>query len=268
MFICTPLPKTVHMETNERLQGIRQQIVNHPLYQQLHSIEDLRVFASYHVFAVWDFMSLLKSLQQQLTCVAPPWVPVGSASTRFLINEIVTGEESDIDLNGQRISHFELYLQAMDELGADTTPVKQLLLYLQHGMPVRQAMQKLKLPDAVQQFCSFTFDVIEKAPVHAQAAVFTYGREDLIPDMFMSMVQRLQELYPSQLATFTYYLQRHIEVDGDHHSYLAAQMVAELCGADEHKQQEALELAHQSLEVRKRLWDGVLAALPRRVYTK
>ena len=243
------------------LSGVRSSITDHVLYQRLETLHDLRVFARHHVFAVWDFMSLLKSLQRKLTCVSTPWVPVGSANTRFLINEIVVGEESDIDQHGQRCSHFELYLKAMEEMGADTSPISQLILYIQNGVPVGTALEKLKLPASVQRFCSFTFDVIEQQPLHVQAAVFTYGREDLIPDMFHALVGRLKSQYPQQLDTFTYYLERHIEVDGDHHSRLAIEMVNELCGNDKAKHDEAMAFAIRSLEMRCLLWDGVLAEL-------
>lgn len=243
------------------LTGVRSSITEHALYQRLETLHDLRVFARHHVFAVWDFMSLLKSLQRKLTCVSTPWVPVGSANTRFLINEIVVGEESDIDQHGQRCSHFELYLKAMEEMGADTSPISQLILYIQNGVPVGTALEKLKLPASVQRFCSFTFDVIEQQPLHVQAAVFTYGREDLIPDMFHALVGRLKSQYPQQLDTFTYYLERHIEVDGDHHSRLAIEMVNELCGNDKAKHDEAMAFAIRSLEMRCLLWDGVLAEL-------
>lgn len=248
------------METST-LTGVRSSITEHALYQRLETLHDLRVFARHHVFAVWDFMSLLKSLQRKLTCVSTPWVPVGSANTRFLINEIVVGEESDIDQHGQRCSHFELYLKAMEEMGADTSPISQLILYIQNGVPVGTALEKLKLPASVQRFCSFTFDVIEQQPLHVQAAVFTYGREDLIPDMFHALVGRLKSQYPQQLDTFTYYLERHIEVDGDHHSRLAIEMVNELCGNDKAKHDEAMAFAIRSLEMRCLLWDGVLAEL-------
>lgn len=240
---------------------IREQIVNHSLYEQLQHTGDLQVFARYHVFAVWDFMSLLKSLQRHLTCVELPWVPVGSAATRYLINEIVTGEESDVDAAGNRISHFELYLRAMTEMGADTVPVSQLLLHIQNGVAVQEALQQLQLPTAVQNFCGFTFEVIQQAPAHVQAAVFTFGREDLIPSMFHELVTRLSQQYPQQLATFRYYLERHIEVDGDHHSQLALQMVQELCGSDPLRWEEAASYSLRALELRKALWDGVVQEL-------
>ncbi len=245
----------------QRLQPIRQQIIDHPLYPELQDLQQLQLFTQHHVFAVWDFMSLLKSLQQQLTCVQIPWVPQGTASTRYLINEIVTGEESDVDAQGVRTSHFELYLKAMQQLGADTDGVQQLLLRLQQGIPVQEALQQPDLPPTVRRFCAFTFNLIDTAPAHVQAAVFTFGREDLIPGMFHEMVTRLSVEYPQQLADFTYYLQRHIEIDGDHHSQLALQMVQELCGEDEQKWNDAAEACVTALQLRKELWDGILQAL-------
>lgn len=114
-------------QLKEKIAPAREEIINHPLYNRLKTIQDLQTFTSYHVFAVWDFMSLLKRLQQELTCVSTPWIPKGSANTRYLINEIVLGEESDVDPNGNRISHFELYIRSMELLGSSSTPIKELL---------------------------------------------------------------------------------------------------------------------------------------------
>lgn len=244
----------------QQIDPVRNSIIEHPLYAQLQGVEHLRLFTQYHVYAVWDFMSLLKSLQRQLTCVTHPWMPAGSARTRYLINEIVTGEESDVDANGNRISHFELYLQAMGQMGAGTDAIEQLLILLQNGVEVRQAMQRLQLPRAVSDFCGFTFDIVEKAPVHVQAAVFTFGREDLIPSMFHELVTRLSATYPERLSVFRYYLERHIEVDGDHHSALALQMVEELCGDDAAKWMQAADACVTALTLRRELWTAVLSA--------
>lgn len=237
-----------------RIAPIRQEIVEHPLYGALTDLNGLQVFSEVHVFAVWDFMSLLKSLQRNLTCVNIPWVPVGSANTRYLINEIVTGEESDIDPNGNRISHFELYLQAMRELGADTSSIEKLIGLCRKGVPTEHALLELDLPAGIQNFISFTFDLVQHAPTHVQAAVFTFGREDLIPDMFQEMVATLSEKHPNETQTFRYYLERHIEVDGDHHSQLALQMVNELCGNDRAKWENATNACLLALELRRDLW--------------
>lgn len=239
---------------------IRQQLVEHPVYRAIESPEQLRIFMEHHVFAVWDFMSLLKVLQQGLTCVSIPWVPKGSATTRYLINEIVAGEESDIDQHGNRFSHFELYLNAMQEAGCDTSAINTLLQLVVNGTPISQALDQANIPMAARQFVSHTFSVIASGKLHVQAAVFTFGREDLIPGMFLSMVAELAKKFPGTINTFQYYLERHIEVDGDHHSHLAYKMTEELCGDDELKWQEATAAVKAALQSRIALWEGIRAA--------
>ena len=240
------------------IQPTRESLLSHPVYAQIKNLEGMQQFAKYHVFAVWDFMSLLKSLQIGLTCVQLPWVPVGSANTRFLINEIVAGEESDVDEQGNRISHFELYLTAMQQMGADTSKIAQLLDFLNAGKSIQTAIDATDLPDSVKHFLHYTFHIAQEAPLHVKAAVFTFGREDLIPDMFTQILNEIYAEHPDKVAVFKYYIERHIEVDGGHHSQLATEMVAELCGQDPQKWEEATRAAIKSLEMRAHLWDAII----------
>jgi hypothetical protein len=244
----------------QALAPVRARLTLHPLYQAVQDSRTLRTFMEYHVYAVWDFMSLLKALQQSLTCVRIPWIPVGSANTRYLINEIVTGEESDVDELGRRISHFELYLRAMKQAGASTDGIDRLVAALTAGMPVSEAISR-RTPSAVQPFLEYTFTTIASAEPHRIAAVFTFGREDLIPDLFLPLVQVLSGDGSGFFDVFRYYLERHIEVDGGHHSQLAMAMVEELCKDDDTKWREAAEAAIIALEARISLWDAVLAAI-------
>ncbi|HEV7350127.1 DUF3050 domain-containing protein [Telluribacter sp.] len=241
---------------------LRQQLINHPVYNHIRSLDDLRTFMEIHVFAVWDFMSLLKSLQQALTCVTLPWMPEGNPQTRYLINEIVLGEESDVDPQGRYMSHFELYLEAMEQAGADTSRIRNLLADLRSGGPLAGALEAANTP--AQEFVQHTFDIIEKSLVPVQAAVFTFGREDLIPDMFISIVKELSERFPDQVGLLRYYLERHIEMDGDHHSHLAYQMTEELCLDDDTLWQKATEAVKTALTYRLRLWDAVMLAITTR----
>jgi hypothetical protein len=240
------------------VEPIRQQIVAHLLYNHITTVEHLHTFMQHHVYAVWDFMSLLKSLQRGLTCVDLPWVPVGSASTRYLINEIVVGEESDVDQNGVRMSHFELYLSAMEQSGADTTEINSFINYIKSGTGIESAERNTKLNEAVSHFMNNTFEVIGSGQTHVQAAVFTFGREDLIPDMFLGLIKELNKSLAGKLGILEYYIERHIEVDGGHHSHLAYQMTTELCRDDEKKWAEATVAVKKSLEARLHLWDSVL----------
>ena len=102
------------------LENLRFDLLNHPLYESVQTHENLRLFMREHAFAVWDFMSLLKRLQQIATCCDIPWSPASDASHARFINEIVLGEECDEDGRGGYSSHFELYLSAMEEVEADT----------------------------------------------------------------------------------------------------------------------------------------------------
>ena len=247
---------------NKQLASLSEQLVRHPLYHQLRSLDAIKTFMEVHVFAVWDFMTLVKFLQRELTCVQTPWVPVGSPSTRRLINEIVWGEESDIDAHGNPISHFELYLQAMTAVGANTQPIENFVYQIKNGTPWREALDLSNAPDSAVDFVTTTMECVEEGKVHVVAGVFTFGREDLIPDVFIELVRSLSLQPETGAATLLYYLERHIEVDGDTHGPMALQMIEELCDNDPVKQEEAIVAACEALQARIDLWDGIAKLLP------
>jgi len=251
------MPKLYLQQLENDIANLRIKLVDHPVYAEIQDLDNLRSFMEHHVYAVWDFMSLLKALQINLTCVSLPWVPVGNPATRFLINEIVAGEESDVDEAGVRTSHFELYIKAMEQAGANTEPILGLIRALKTGTSIEYALESSDIPDAAKQFMSFTFETIASAKPHLMAAVFTFGREDLIPDMFISLIKELKKQFPDKVDIFQYYIERHIEVDGGHHAALAHQMTMELCGTDASKWQEATASVRQALLARIALWDSI-----------
>ena len=240
-----------------QIEPLRQEIINHKVYSVIQNLNDLQIFMKYHVYAVWDFMSLLKSLQNKLTCTSVPWYPTGSADTRHLINEIVVGEESDVDANGVRKSHFELYIDGMQQCGANEGPILKFIEAIKQGNSFDAAYQESNTPAAARQFVDFTFEVIRSEKAYLQAAIFTFGREDLIPGMFMSLVNELHKTFPESVSVFKYYLERHIEVDGDHHSHFALAMTEHLCQNNPAYWAEASAYSLRSLQQRIALWDGV-----------
>ena len=248
-------------ELETEISGLVNQLVSHPVYEGIKNLDHLKGFMENHIYAVWDFMSLLKALQINLTCVNLPWIPVGNANTRYLINEIVTGEESDVDENGVRTSHFELYLRAMQQAGASTAAIEGLLSSLNAGETISKALEHPSIPAAAKKFMEFTFETIDTKKPHLMAAVFTFGREDLIPDMFISLIKELKKQFPDKVDIFQYYIERHIEVDGGHHAALAHQMTIELCGEDQQKWHEATHFVKRGLEARIALWDSILKGM-------
>jgi Protein of unknown function (DUF3050) len=244
-------------QLKSNIEQVRNTLLAHPVYSQIQDLQGLQRFSETHVFAVWDFMSLLKSLQIGLTSVTLPWLPVGNADTRYLINEIVLGEESDVDEAGNRISHFELYLKAMQQMGASTNVIETIIAQINTGTKVQDAIEGAQLPKQVKDFLQFTFDISFNAPLHVKAAVFTFGREDLIPSMFMKILHKIYADAPDKVSIFKYYIERHIEVDGDHHSHLALDMVNRLCGSDASKWEEATAASVRALALRIGLWDAI-----------
>lgn len=245
----------------ERLEPLRHGLLTHPIYQEIDQLESLRVFMEHHVFAVWDFMSLLKLLQRHLTCVDVPWVPgIDAQACRFL-NEIVLAEESDEDGQGGYASHFELYQRSMTQCGADTTVVDCFLSALKAGVAVPVAFEQANVPLASRGFVLQTFDIIERGRLCAVASAFTFGREDLLPAVFQRIVDSLNVESGGKLEAFKFYLERHIGLDGDEHGPMAQRLLQSLCGSDEVLWQEAEQAAVDSLTARRALWDGIHAAV-------
>ena len=239
----------------KEITSLREELKSHRLYQQLQTVEDIKIFTQDHVFAVWDFMSLLKTLQRELTCVSVPWVPRKKGKLTQFINEITLAEESDVDLSGESKSHFEMYLDAMRHMGSDTHKIEVFLSKIHQNSSIEEALDFAEVPEAVKNFVKVTFKTIYSNDAHKVAAAFTFGREDLIPDMFIEIIHQTHE--QESFKDFLYYLNRHVELDGDSHGPLSLDMIVELCGDDQQKWSEVLVTAKEALDVRISLWDYI-----------
>lgn len=246
--------QTIH----NSIQPLKDILLNHTLYKKIKSIDDLNSFLEIHIYAVWDFMSLLKALQQKLTCTLTPWFPSVNTETRYLINEIVLAEESDLSLDGRRLSHYEMYIEAMEDTKASAVEIKDFLEEVQTTKNIFIAIKNSKLDEAVKEFLTFTFKVIERGQAHEIASAFTFGREDLIPSMFTEILKEFKVSFPEvDLSKLIYYFERHIELDADEHGPMAMKMIEELAQEDVIKWKEMEEVAVEALEKRIALWDAI-----------
>jgi hypothetical protein len=253
----SPAP-TPDLET--ALAPLRERLLAHPIYDAIGDEQAVVRFMEHHVFAVWDFMSLVKSLARRLSCVDVPWVPTASAAERRFVNEIVLDEESDIDADGRPSSHFEMYVDAMRRAGADPRPVEDMIAGLRRGESPDQAAQRAGVPPAARRFLETTMSLAGGSDAEV-AAAFAYGRELVIPPMFRAVVARLGDRDADRWSRFAFYLDRHIETDGETHGPMARAIVERIVAGDPDRTRAALGAAERALEARLALWDATCEAI-------
>ena len=253
-------PTSTPTPTHSTLHTTKHTLATHPIYTSIHTQPHLRTFTQHHVAAVWDFMSLLKSLQRDLAPTTTPWQPPPDPEAARLINEIVVDEEADVlPYPPGHASHFVWYTEAMAELGADLAPTRHWLRSMANGTPALRAMQDAGMPKAAQEFVATTLSFLDE-PLAVRAAVFLHGREDLIPQMFAPLVRSMRaQGLPCE--RFLAYLERHIEVDGGAHGRHAAALLERLCAAAPELRERGERAALAALLARQRLWDAITAAL-------
>ena len=246
--------------TSDIVQVLKDELNEHSIYDAVKDIEDLKLFMQHHVFSVWDFMSLVKYLQANIAPSNTPWTPPKDAQLSRFINDIVIEEECDEMPDGESyLSHYEMYILAMEEVGADTTQIKSFVATVEEK-GIEEALASCEIPSASKAFTTTTFDFIKENKAHNVAAAFSLGREDIIPLMFKAILKKIgvsKKIAPM----FHYYLERHIHLDEGFHGPMAMKLLNQLCEDDDTKVQEAIDAAKQAVKARIRFWDGVLAEI-------
>lgn len=251
------MPKTI---SSDIISSLKNKLENHPIYEAIETIEDLQIFMQHHVYSVWDFMSLVKYVQGTVAPAKAPWLPGRDSNVQRFINELVLEEETDEGINGKGYSsHFELYQQAMLEVGAD---ISMSLAFLdnvrQHG--IEQALVMENIPTLCRDFTKVTFDCIAADKPHEVAASLALGREHIVPTMFRAVLSHTG-VNALQAPTFHYYLNRHVQMDEEVHGPLSLRLLNGLCDGDPIKIDEAIAAAKTAVEARLKLWDDLLEVI-------
>jgi hypothetical protein len=255
---CHHFSKTLdpYIQLLEQTSTPRNALLTHSVYQQVNDLKSLQVFMKSHVFAVWDFMTLLKTLQCRLTCIELPWIPPIDIHSARLVNEIVLVEETDEIAPGYYTSHFHIYLAAMEEVGADSEPIRSFIAAIQQGFPAHEALANLPIPESTKNFVLTTLKAASGL-THEVAAFFLLGREDVIPKMFKQILAQLEYSQGIPCNSFRLYLERHTHIDEEQHAPMGEKLLRNICGNDSLKWMQALNSANNALKSRHCLWDGI-----------
>jgi hypothetical protein len=260
--VCQTPPLCARLQAIQvRIAPLHNKIAQHPVLDKITSIADVRFLMQQHVFAVWDFVCLLKVLHQRVVGCEVPWFPSQDPDSARLLYELLIEEETDRlpvpNLSDhQHQSHFSLYLTAMRECGADTEPIETCLARLKAGQSLEEALLHPGILSTTRAFVAQTFSTFQAAtPV--LAASFVFGREAMVPDFFGPWLQQLITHKIPDCSLLKYYLERHITLDGDTHFPKAANMLARLCGDDTRAWQQASQMAEAALAARLDFLTGV-----------
>jgi Protein of unknown function (DUF3050) len=241
------------------LAPIRTELLSHSIYNAVDSLPRLRLFMSHHVFAVWDFMCLAKRLQRDMTSLQELWLPPSRPSLARFINSVILSEESDIDPDGHVASHLGLYLAAMEEARASVEPILRFIDLVREGVDAQSSLAAVGAPWSVRRFVSNTMQVVRDGTTIEVLASFLFGREDLIPEMFLRLLPQWGD--SRQARWFAYYVNRHIEIDGAEHGPVGLNALAEMAGGDVESWRIAKQSAQSAIAARIALWDGIYASL-------
>lgn len=250
----------VECPLDSAVQQAKVALESHPVFARITNLPALRAFMQVHVYAVWDFMSLAKRLQRDYTCLELPWMPPADITAARLLNEIILGEETDVDPSGEPASHLELYLGAMSEVDASTVQFEDFLGCLRAGASPESALKRACVPRCAADFVRHTLQVALYGSTITVLANFFHGRENIIPGMFRGLL-REWGIARTAAPRFTYYLDRHIELDGDSHGPAAASIIERALQREPSQRSIARAAALAALDARRHLWDGTLQLL-------
>ena len=244
----------------KELNQLKKSIRKHSLFSNKLTNRQIAIFMESHIYSVWGFMSLLKSLQYGLSSNNLPWIPTSNTTNGLInfINEIVLSEESEYIKGIGFTSHFEIYLLAMKKIGAKANEIKKLIKNIEKNKKYKDAILDIKINKEVKDFLDFDIKTSQSNSLPKIIGGFTLAREQVIPNMFEYIIPAIKDKKSAKY--FITYLKRHITIDGDRHGPLATRLLKTICTSN-NDMCIAYKSGIKSLKLRLKVWDKVASEL-------
>ena len=231
-----------------------QILESHRLYTALTRREALATFTEYHVVCAWSYNALLRSLQRDIFTQSLPINSDAHKEAIRILSEVAIEEQANESDDGQFISHLELYLDAMEDLGANTAPIIGFFDILAGGVGAAKAVEYADFCPEVAAYARTTVRLLERQ-FHERAAGLFYEGEYFIPDRFLHQLNRLTPAVP--VDRLLEYFDGHIE-GLKRPGYSAAGRLVEIFTADDEiLSEEAEQVGEQVMRQRVHLWNTV-----------
>lgn len=239
-----------------------QILANHKLYERVNDELSLRLFMEHHVICVWSYNFLLREIHQELVGLIHPLNSQSQKEAIRLVSEMILEEELEEQQDGSLLSHFEIYLEAMQDLGANISPIVSFFDLQDSGQNWQTALKHARFPTAVSRYAR-KMNRFAQAPLHEKAAALFYEGEPFIPDTFLLRIGQLGNTV--KIGRLLDYFERHIEGLRSPGFSASGRLVEILCNNDEKMSLEAEQSAEEAMKNRVELWGyitGQLEALP------
>ena len=166
-------------------------LYNHTLYSSIKNSDHIRIYMHNQVWCVWDFMTLVKSIQLKLMPPSILWQPPKYPTLGAYIYEVLLTEETDNSIRqNENASHFQTYLEAMKQSKVDTKSIDKFISLLLKGKDFDTAIKNCGVHKEAKEFVENTYGFANSA-LHIATSVFCLSREGVIPGMFNSLLSNL-----------------------------------------------------------------------------
>ena len=233
-------------------------LYDHPLYNSIKTPNHIRQYMYNQVWCVWDFMTLVKSIQLKLIPPSILWQPPKYPTLAAYIYEVLLTEETDKSIRqNENASHFQTYLEAMQQSKVDTKAIDKFIELLRSGASFDKAITKCDIHKEAREFVENTY-AFANSELHISTAVFCLSREGIIPGIFNSLLSNLN--LDKDFQILNWYLNRHIYLDSESHGPLSIKLFKTVVDTKK-KEKEALEAALSALKARNKFMTHIYKSL-------